>query len=174
MRYVVLALFGVLGVVLNGSFFSVLPMGGLQVDAALALTIALALRDKSVAPIIFAAGSGLLLDLLYSPVLGAGALGFVLVAALTMYLSRRAKKMNPLWVFAYGAGGYALRGVIRVILLAAMGYSLRFGQIFVGSVLPSALLAGLITYLPWLMFGALYKKHWMRPDPSHGMDKFDY
>jgi len=174
MRYVVLAALGVLGVILNGSFFSALPTGGLQVDVALALSIALALRDKSSAPIIFAAASGLLLDLLYSPVLGVGAMSFTIVTALTMFLSRDKKKRNPLWVFAYGAGGYALKGVATILILAAMGFRLQFGQLFAGSVLPSAVLAGLVTYLPWMLFGALYKKNWMRPDPSHGMDKFDF
>lgn len=173
MRYLVLVLLSVVGVLLNGSFFSGLG-GNIHVDVILLMMIAFVFLDKTSMPIIFGAASGVLVDMLYSSTIGITALAYTLTAALALIFTARLKRPNPLWVFVFGAAGMLLKELIVMIIIAAMGVSGGFGKVLVLQTLPSALLAGGLVYIPWFFFQKLYKKNWMRPREVQDIDDLEF
>ncbi|MEG1158358.1 MAG: rod shape-determining protein MreD, partial [Christensenellaceae bacterium] len=102
MRYVFLVLLGAGSVILSGSLMSGLNIAGIQVDLVLMIILSLALLEKTSMPIIFAAAAGLLMDILFSTVLGVYAIGYTAVALLVCAFFKNSSKFNILFLFIVG------------------------------------------------------------------------
>ena len=131
MRYVVLVLFAIVSTILSGSVFSGLNLAGIQVDIVLLIVLALALVDKSGAAIIFAAGTGLFMDIMYSTVLGVYALSYTVAAAIVFLAFRNKEKFNVLILFLVGAAGYVIKETVMALIVYVLGARFDFLSILV-------------------------------------------
>ncbi len=170
MRYVVLALLGMLGVLLAGSIAAGVSIAGVSVDILLLMVTCVALLDKTSAPVLFAAGAGLCMDILYSTSLGVYALPYAATAALVMFLSRNIKRFNILVVFASGAGGYLLKELLMIAIVYVLGARFSVTRMVVREILPAAAVAGGLNLLAYMVFSRLYQLSWMRPRAKHAGD----
>lgn len=163
MRYVVLVLLGIFSVLLNGSLFSNITVMGIQVDLLLLVILAIALSEKSAMPVIFAAAAGLLMDIMYSTMLGVYALSYTVVACAALMLFANFKRMNVLTVFLTGFGGYLMKETILAVIVYILGSRFGVVQMYVRYILPGALLAGGLLIAAYWLISKLMQLGWMRP-----------
>lgn len=176
MRYVVLVVMSVFGTILSGTVFSTANIGGLgiQVDIVLLMVLSLVLVEKSAMPVIFAAVTGLLMDMTYSTVLGMYAVSYAAAAAVGLLVLRKMKKFNPLHLFGIGVVGYIFKELMMAFIVFAQGArNFDMGPIMLRGVLPSAAVNGALLLVAYLLISRLYRNAWMRPRAlAHHMDEF--
>ncbi len=170
MRYIVLAIMGAMGAVLSGSFVTGLNIAGIHVDIVLLMVVAVALVDKTSMPIIFAAATGLFMDILYSTVLGMYGLSYTLVAALVVILFRKVARFNLLSLFLAGAGGYLLKEIITGVLVYILGGRFNMVSMMLRYVLPETLLNGALLLAVYWLVSRLFAQSFMKPRRTHGLD----
>ncbi len=170
MRYFVLALLGVFSVILSGSFLSGFDAAGIIVDLPLLIIIPLALIEKTSMPIIFAALTGIFMDILFSPVLGVYAIGYTLIAALCALIFRKIIRFNAVSLFLTGAGAYILKECVMAAAAYIMGVRFSISVLFVRSILPSAALNGALLLLSYFLISKLYAKEFMKTRSARNLD----
>lgn len=173
MRYVVLALMGILSVLISGTVFSAMNIGGLQIDLLLLVVVSVALIEKSSMPIILAAGSGLFMDILFSTTLGVYALSYTAVAAVVVFATKKARRQNPLIIFAAGAGGYLAKEIITGLVMYILGARFDFGMMLYRYILPSMLINGALVFVFYLLFEKLFKQNFMKLRKTYGEQGLD-
>lgn len=172
MRYVMLALLGVVSVVLQGSFVAGLNIAGIQVDIVLLIIVALALAEKTSMPVIFAALTGFFTDLLYTTYLGPYAISYTLVAIAVLMVFKNRERVNPFLAFLAGGGGYLLKEIVMGMLIYALGARFSFMSMLARYILPAALLAGGLEIVAYLLVAALMNRSWMKPRALHKYNDF--
>ncbi len=168
MRYLVFCLLGLLGVVVSGS--TAYLMGPIYVDIALLLVMAVALVEKPVTPVVFAAATGLFMDIMYSSNIGMHALSYTVVALIAQMLFGNMKKQNVLTVFLVGMGGFILNDVITGIFAYVQGVRTDFLEMALRSILPSAILSGALLIIVYFLINKLLAQGWMKRKSHHGDD----
>ncbi|MEG0257434.1 MAG: rod shape-determining protein MreD [Christensenella sp.] len=167
MRYVVLVAMSILGTILSGSVFSNINLWGLQIDIVLIMILALVLTEKTAMPVIFAAVTGLLMDITYSTVLGMYAVSYTVAAAVAFMVLRKTEKQTILHLFFVGVGGYIIKESVMAFIVFAQGArNFDFFAILARYILPSAALCGGLLILAYFLISRLYKNAWMRPRTS--------
>ncbi len=172
MRYIILVLFAIFGTLLSGSVFSGLNIAGIQVDIVLLLVLSLALVDKSGAPIIFAACTGIFMDIMYSTVLGIYALSYAAAAAVVFLVMHSREKFNVLILFLVGAAGYLIKETVMAVIVSILGARFEFLPILARYTLPTAALTGGLMIIAYLLMARLYKNAWMRPHAAYRPQDF--
>lgn len=166
----------VLGTILSGTLFSTFNVGelGIQIDIVLLMVLSLVLVEKSAMPVVFAAVTGLLMDMTYSTQLGMYALSYAVAAAVGLFVFRKMEKFNLLHLFAIGAVGYMLKEFMMALIVFAQGArNFDLGLIMARAMLPSAAVNGALLLVAYLLISRLYRNAWMRPRASaHHMDEF--
>lgn len=165
MRYFVLVCFSVLSTLCAGSVFSGLNIAGVQVDVVLLIMLALALVDKTSAPIVYAAATGLFMDIMYSTVLGVYALSYTLAVTVVYVIIRKREKFNIWQIFLIGALGYLIKETVMAFLVYLLGARFSFSAIFMRYMLPTAALTGILLIPAYLIMSRIYRIGWMRPLP---------
>ncbi|MGI6152533.1 MAG: rod shape-determining protein MreD [Christensenellaceae bacterium] len=174
MRYVVLVLLGAVSALLSGTVLTANNTGGLHIDIVFLLAGSLMLREKSAMPIVFAALSGLLLDIFYSTVLGVYALSYTVSIAAIYIAIRNRKRPGLPEALITGAGGYAIRELMVGLIVYILGARFELGYMMIRYILPSMLVnAGLMMLFYWLM-GKLLKNNWMRPRVVYDEDRLNF
>ncbi|MEG0835246.1 MAG: rod shape-determining protein MreD [Christensenellaceae bacterium] len=177
MRYVFLVLLGAGSVILSGSLMSGLNIAGIQVDLVLMIILSLALLEKTSMPIIFAAAAGLLMDILFSTVLGVYAIGYTAVALLVCAFFKNSSKFNILFLFIVGAGGYIIKELITALIVFILnigsGTSFNLFSMMTGYILPAALLNGALMFVVYFIMSKIYSNNWMRPKRMNSFDELD-
>lgn len=176
MRYVVLIAMGILSALLSGTAFSTsfdVAGLGIQIDLVMLFTLGLVLVEKNIAPIVFAALTGLLMDILFSTTLGIYALSYTVAAAAASVAVHRLEKFNFLHIFAVGMGGYIVKELMMALIVFAQGArQFEMGTILLKDTLPSAAVCGALLLLVYLLISLLYRNAWMRPRAAaHFMDE---
>lgn len=177
MRYVVLVLMGVFSALLSGTAFCTsfeLAGVGIQIDLVLLFALALVFLEKnSITPILFAALTGLLLDILFSTTLGMYALSYTVAAAAASFAVHKLEKINFLHIFVIGVGGYIVKELMMALIVFAQGArQFDMGTILLRDTLPSAAANGVLLLLVYLLISILYQNAWMRPRvAAHFMDE---
>lgn len=176
MRYVVLVAMSVLGTILSGTLFGTIELWGLglQIDIVFLIVMSLVLVEKSVMPIVFAAVTGLLMDMTYSTQLGMYALSYTAAAAVGLFVFRKMEKFNLLHLFTIGAVGYIFKELMMAFIVFSQGArDINLGMIMVKGILPSAALNGALLLVAYLLVSRLYRNAWMRPRAAaHYLDEF--
>ncbi|MBD5558939.1 MAG: rod shape-determining protein MreD [Clostridia bacterium] len=163
MRHVVLALICFLAVVLAGSCAPLLEIAGIPVDLPLLILVPLAMLERTGSPVILAAASGFLLDLMYSTVMGMSMLCYTLAAALIFFLCRRADRLNFFMVFGAGIGAYLLKDLVMAGIVTALGvHDFQLVQMMARFILPGALIEGVLGLLTYWLFTKLMRCRFMR------------
>ncbi len=170
MRYVVFVLMGIFGVLLSGSLAPGLNIAGIQVDLLFLLVVSIAVLDKTSVPIIFAAASGLFMDIMYGTVLGVYAISYTAVAAVVMAVFRNTARFNFLMLLGAGVGGYLLKEGVMALLVYILGARFDFLSMFARYMLPSAVLNGVLLLAAYLLLSKLFSLNWMKPRYKHGLD----
>ncbi len=117
-------------------------MGPVRVDIVLLVIMAIALAEKPATPVVFAAATGLFMDIMYSANFGMHALSYTVVAALAQLVFGNIKKLNVLSVFVAGAAGFILNEAITGIFAYVQGIRFSLFDMAVYSILPSAIING--------------------------------
>ncbi len=172
MRYIVLVLIGSLSVVVSGSLITGIDLAGMQLDLVLLITVSLALIEKTSMPIVFAALTGLFMDILFSTVLGVYAISYTVTTATVFFLFRHSTRFNFLFLFAAGAGAYLVKEVMMGVVVYALGARFDFLSLLARYTLPSALLAGGLIFPAYWLLSRLMKRNLMRPRKSYLSDEF--
>lgn len=172
MRYVVLVAMSLLGTLFSGSVFSVFTINGIQIDIVFLLVMSLVLVEKSAMPVVFAAVTGLLMDIMYARELGIYALSYAIAAAVGSILLRKVEKFNFLHLFAIGAVGYIFKEVVTAFIVFVQGARFNFPLLFGVEILPAAAVNGALLLVAYLLIARLYRNAWMRPRASaHHLDE---
>lgn len=163
MRTLVLFLLGFFGVVLSGSCAPLLEIGSIAVDLLLLMIVPLALLERSAMPILFAALTGFVLDMMYSTIIGMSSLAYTLTAAVIYFLCRRAPRLNFFMVFGAGIGAALLKELIMAAVVTAAGVQgINFIQLLMRIILPGALLTGVLVIPSYWLFIRLMRCRFMR------------
>ena len=151
-RVLVLGLLGLGIVLISGSWAQLLMIGAAPVDLVMLAVVAFAVIDSSQSPILFAAYTGLLVDIMYSTTVGLGALATTGACAVVFFAVRRADHIHLLIVIAAGAAGYLIKNLILAIYIYASGMAPVSASVFTTAILPgTGIAAGLIIPAYWLM-----------------------
>ena len=174
MRYFVLVVIGILSVLVSGSILSGLTIVGVQVDLVLLIALAFALSEKTSMPIIWAAATGIFMDILYSMVWGTYALSYTVAVVVIMLVSHKIEKFNLLFVFLAGTGGFLIKELLMAAMAAGQGANVGapITSIFATQILPGAFLCGALLLPAYWLISRLARREWMRPRPSYNMDEF--
>ncbi|WP_082903269.1 rod shape-determining protein MreD [Christensenella timonensis] len=172
MRYVVLTIMGVFGVLLSGSLLRDISVADipLQIDLILLMALSFAVAEKSSMPIIFAAASGLLMDIMYSTIWGTYALCYTVTTALVVMFFRKAGRFNVLYLFVVGAGGYIIKELLMALLVFIQSARFSMPVMLVYNILPSAILTGGLMFIAYWLISRLMKLGWMRPRAAYHFD----
>lgn len=161
-----------LGTLFSGSVFSVFTINGIQIDIVFLLVMSLVLVEKSAMPVVFAAVTGLLMDVMYARELGIYALSYAIAAAVGSILLRKVEKFNFLHLFAIGAVGYIFKEVVTAFIVFVQGARFNFPLLFGVEILPAAAVNGALLLVAYLLIARLYRNAWMRPRVSaHHLDE---
>ncbi len=162
MRVVIFILLGSVSVILSGSLTSGLNIAGIQVDLLLLICVSLALLERDSVPVIFAAATGLMMDIMFSDVLGVYAICYTAVVALVLAIVRRTDRLKVAYLFVVGALGYIIKELILALVVYLLGA--RFDMIYmvVRYILPAAALNGALLFIVYWLLWMLYRKSWMR------------
>lgn len=163
MRTLVLVLLGFFGVILSGSCAQILEIAGIPVDLLLLMIVPLALLERSAMPILFAALSGLVLDMMYATIIGMSSLAYTLTAAVIYFLSRWAARLNFFMVFGAGIGASLLKELIMGAVVMAVGVeNINLLQLIARFIGPGALIAGILVIPAYWLFSRLMRCRFMR------------
>ena len=162
MRYVFIAVLGIVSLLLCGSFFGIATIAGLVPDLILLIGLSLALNEKSIVPLLFVIIFGLLFDDLFSPVLGGNAFSYAVSIALVMLVTRKADTLR-LWSPALiGFIAYVVKEIILAVIVFALGNRFDLGYMMYRFILPGALLTAGIMIPMYYLFHWLYTFPWMK------------
>lgn len=163
MRTLVFIALGAGSALLSGSWAQVLQVAGVPVDLVLLVFVCLGLIDRSVAPVVFAACTGLFVDIAYSTVIGCSALADTVTAALIFFMAQRADRINLLMVVGAGGAAYLIKNLIIALILYAKGISgLHVGPLMLRYVLPGALLSAALIIPAYALLLRLMRCRFMR------------
>lgn len=168
MRYFVIILLGVLSVIISGSVAPL--MGAIRVDIVLLLIMSIALAEKPALPVAFAAATGLFMDVMYSTNFGMHALSYTIIAIGAQVLFGNIKKVNILTVLIAGVTGFILNDFITGIFAYAQGARFVVTDMVLYSILPSAILNGVLLIVACFFVSKLFNKNWMRRKSRRGDD----
>jgi rod shape-determining protein MreD len=160
------ALLGVLGVVLSGSVFSVANIAGIAPNLLLLIALCVVFLEKTPAGIIFAAGSGLLYDIMFSYYIGINALSCVLAVSIAYAILRKMTKVRPVFLAGVGFGAYIVQETVTAAVVAAAGYDFNFFYMLARYILPGALLNAALMIPAYYLMRLLYLRNWMTPTKS--------
>ncbi len=166
MRIILFVLLGVLGVVISGSVFSFANIAGIAPDLLLLIALSVVFLEKTPAGIIFAAGSGLLYDVMFSYYIGINALSYVLAVSLAYAVLRNMTKVRPIVLAGVGFGAYIVREAVMAAVVAAAGYDFNFLYMLARYILPGALMTAVLMIPAYYLMRILYLKNWMTPTKS--------
>lgn len=172
MRYVLLVILSVVSVVLSGSVASGLNIAGIQVDIVLLIIVPLTLLEKTSMPIVFAAITGFLMDIMFSTVLGAYALCYTVMAAVCLLLFRKIIRFNVLSLFLVGAGSYLVKELTMAVIVYAQAGRYSFPPLLVRYILPAAVLNGVLLLVSYWLFSRVYSQSWMKTRAMRSLDDF--
>lgn len=163
MRTVVLAAIGILASILAGSWAQILEIAGIQVDIILLIMVSFALADRTVMPVVFAACTGLFLDILYSTVIGCTALAYTLAAAAIYFAAQRAERINLLMVLSAGAAAYVLKNIVIAVVLRTLDVPVPdLPTLFIRYILPGAGMTALFMIPAYWLLSKLLRQRFMR------------
>jgi len=174
MRYLILILLGIFGVIMNGSLLAGVTVMGLQIDVLLLIILALVLSEKTSMPILFAAASGLFMDIMYSTAFGFYAISYTVVAGLAVTVFMKFKRISIITVFLVGGCGYILKETVSAIIIYIMGQRFGITHMYLRYILPGALLTGVLLISAYWLISKLMKLSWMRPRLRHSSDDISH
>ena len=166
MRYVLFILLGALSIVLPGSVFSFINIGGIIPDVLLITALCIVFLEKSSSGILYAGIVGIVYDILFSPFIGMNALAYVLVAAIAYALLRGMNKVKPIFIGVFGFGSYIAKELILAVVVTATGTEFDFFYMLARYILPGALVAAALMYPAYYLIRILYIRNWMTPTKS--------
>lgn len=132
MRYFLMIIILILCLVLPGTFFYYLSWGGIKPDLAMIWVIYLALHHRTSEGVIWAAITGLVMDLYLGRYFGMYTLTFIVLALASSYLQKRWYRDNiPLTTALVFGLSLLGQGLIAFLATAAglnwsLGYAFRF------------------------------------------------
>lgn len=163
MRYVILILLGIFSAVLNGSLLSRMPFWGIQADMLILCALSLALCERTAMPVIFALASGLLLDILYSPIIGFFALPYTVTACAASMAISRFERINLLTVIAVGFCGSLLKDTICTAEAYLSGARFSISLLYRARFLPQALFAAAAITAAYWLISRMMRPVYMKP-----------
>lgn len=163
MRTAVLVAIGLLASILAGTWAQILEIAGIQVDIILLLIVSFALTDRTSMPMVFAACTGLVVDILYSTILGYTALAYTATAAAVFFAAQRAERINLAMVVAAGALAYCLKNVVIAITLRVLEVpEVDLATLFLRYILPGAGITALLIIPSYWLLSKLLRQPFMR------------
>ena len=172
MRYIVLILLSIGGAVLSGAVGADPGIMGLQIDIALLIILSAALLEKTSMPILFAAVTGLLMDILFSTLLGVYAISYTVAAVVMLYAFRNRARINVLMILAAGAGGYLIKELVMALIVYALGVRFSLLPMMARYILPAAALNAALLLVAYLLLSRVFQSRWMKPRQKHAADDF--
>lgn len=167
MRYVVMILIVIISILLVFGVFTSINLWDIAPDTILLSIVAMVLLEKTLMPVLFFSVGTLFMDILFARAIGFYTIPY-LVAGLAVYLffKNRPPERKP-WIPALAAGGGVLiKELLTAFLCLILRYNFHFGTLFIRYTLPSVVLNGLLMIPVFLLFRALYRKNFMRPQQA--------
>ena len=166
MRYVFFILLGVVSIVLPGSVFSFINIGGIIPDLLLIISLCIVFLEKSASGIVFAAVAGIVYDVMFSSYIGLNAFAYVMTAAIAYGVLRNMKRTKPLYLAIAGVTAYIAKELILAFVIFTLGCQYNFFYMLARYILPGGLVTAALIIPAYYLIRLFYIKNWMTPTKS--------
>ena len=166
MRYVLFVLLGLASIVLPGSVFNFVNIGGIIPDILLLVALSVIFLEKPGAGIVFAASAGIAYDIMFSSYLGLYAFAYVLVAAIAFAMLRKMARVKPLYLAIAGFCAYIAKELILAFIILMLGTNYDFFYMLARYILPGGLMTAGLIIPAYYLIRVFYIMNWMAPTKS--------
>jgi rod shape-determining protein MreD len=164
MRYIVLAAVAVVDLIFTGAVFPNINIVKLAPDIIICTMASIAILEKRMTGAVIGLVCGLLLDLLFSGVIGFYALPYLITGAMLYAAVRRFSYIDRfLLPMGIAAGAYLLREILSALLTYMLGSRFSLGHMLVRYTLPEMLLTAVFMALIHLLLSRIYRSPSVRP-----------
>lgn len=166
MRYILFILLGVASIVLPGSVFSFVNIGGIIPDVLLITALCVVFLEKTPASIVYAGIVGIIYDIMFAPYIGFNALAYVLTVSIAYAILRNTTHIRPFVLGIIGFSVYAVKELILAAIVVFTGNEFDFLYMLARYILPGALLSAALVYPAFYVIRIFYIRNWMTPTKS--------
>lgn len=167
MRYLILAAAGVVSLIFTGAVFPVINIADIAPDFIICVITSVAVLEKSMTGAVIGLVCGLILDLLFSGVIGLFALPYLVTGAVLYFVMQRMNYMDPVLLpTLFAMGAYLLKELVSALLAYMIGQLFSLGHMLVRFMLPEALATGIFMLLIHFIFRRIYGSPSMKPAHS--------
>ena len=159
-------LLGCASFIFTGSIFSFANIGGIVPDLLLLIALSTVFMEKTSAPIVFAAVTGLIYDVMFSSYIGFYALSYTLTIAIAYMLLRKMERMKPFLLALIGFAAYIVKESVQAGIVSALGVDFSYFYMIVRYILPGALVTAVLMYPAYYLIRILYVRNLMSPTKS--------
>jgi rod shape-determining protein MreD len=172
MRYLFLALTVIVNLIFTGVVFPRLSILGISPDIIICTMASITALEKSRMGAAIGFICGLLLDIMFTSVIGFYTLPYFVVGMGLYFVSDRIRYIDPVLVpdiFALGA--FLIKELLAALLAYMLGRDVSLGYRFMRFVLPEMLATGLLMLLIHLIIKRLYRSNSIRPKGMEDLKK---
>lgn len=172
MRYLFLALTVIVNLIFTGVVFPRLSILGIAPDLIICTMASITALEKSRMGAAIGFICGLLLDIMFTSVIGFYTLPYFVVGMGLYFVSDRIRYIDPVLVpdiFALGA--FLIKELLAALLAYMLGRDVSLGYRFMRFVLPEMLATGLLMLLIHLIIKRLYRSNSIRPKGMEDLKK---
>jgi rod shape-determining protein MreD len=172
MRYLFLVLTVIVNLIFTGVVFPRLSILGISPDIIICTMASITALEKSRMGAAIGFICGLLLDIMFTSVIGFYTLPYFVVGMGLYFVSDRIRYIGPVLVpdiFALGA--FLIKELLAALLAYMLGRDVSLGYRFMRFVLPEMLATGLLMLLIHLIIKRLYRSNSIRPKGMEDLKK---
>lgn len=172
MRFLVFFAAVVINLILTGTVFVNLNIADIAPDLIICTMVSIALLEKSMMGAVVGGICGIVLDIMFTGIIGSYALPWFLMGALLYFASNQVRYIDNYlvpFIFALGAG--FVKELINALIAYMLGYSFSLPYMLARYSLPETLVTGIFMLLVHIIFRRVYRSPAMRPKFSDDIKK---
>lgn len=164
MRLIMLAAAVVINAILKGTVFVNLNIMGIAPDLLICTMVSITLLEKNMMGAVVGGICGLLLDIMFTGIIGSYSLPWFLTGAFLYFASNQIRYVdNYLAPFIFALSANLIKELLNALIAYMLGYSFSLPYMFIRFSLPETLVTGVFMLLVHMLFRRIYRSPSMRP-----------
>lgn len=164
MRYIMLFAVAVLNLILTSTVFVNINIAGIAPDILICSMVSIAIVEKNMTAAVIGGVCGILLDIMFTGMIGSYAIPLFLTGAILYFASRQMRYTESFLIpFLFALGAYFLKEMVSALIVYMLGYSFSLPFMMVRYMLPEMLVTGVFMIFVHMAFKRIYRSPAMRP-----------
>lgn len=164
MRYIMFAAMAVVNLIFTGAVFLNINVAGLSPDIIICSMASIVILEKRMSGAVIGLFCGLLLDMLFSGVIGFYTLPYLITGAILYAVVKRISYIDRFFIpMLIAAGAYLFREMLSALITYMLGSEFSIWNMLLRYILPETLFTGIFMLLYHLLLERIYRSPSVHP-----------